>query len=256
MNESSMPHDLGEEELPWDDDSDLANEFDELQEMKMPDTNQLAEALAKAQGEFGPVIRDKTVSVTMRSGGKYTFSYAPLESILHAVKPALSKNGLALTQAMVTVDGKETVETTLRHSSGQSICNRIPLFVKDEGPQAYGSALTYARRYGVTLLLCVSADDDDDGNAAEGNSAETTKSKQPAEPSTAAKLLASNFKVALKAGIDGKVNEVHLEANKDQELYGEAWQLLTAAERREVKAAIERVKHPNTNRPAREPAEA
>jgi hypothetical protein len=200
-----------------------------------------------------PVVRDKTVSVTMRSGGKYTFSYAPLESILHSVKPALSKNGLSLTQAMVTNHGKEYVETTLRHSSGESICNRIPLFVKDEGPQAYGSALTYARRYGVTLLLCVSADDDDDGNAAEGNSAETTKSR---EPSTAAKLLASNFKAALKTGIDGRIFDVHQTNNGNQELYLEAWGMLDSKERKDIKAAIERVRVPNTNRPAREPAEA
>lgn len=227
-------------------------------------TSALSAALAKAQGEFAPVVRDKTVSVTMRSGGKYTFSYAPLESILHAVKPALSKNGLSITQAMVTHHGKEYVETTLRHSSGESICNRIPLFVKDEGPQAYGSALTYARRYGVTLLLCVSADDDDDGNAAEGNSAETTRSRAPAEDdmaaklakaSTSAKLLASSFKAALKVG-DKKVSEVHESANKEQDLYNEAWGLLDARERREIKAAIERVRVPNTNRPAREPAEA
>lgn len=225
-----------------------------------PTTRDISEALAKAQGEFGAVTRDKTVSVTMRSGGKYTFSYAPLESILHAVKPALSKNGLSLTQAMVVSDGKDFVETTLRHSSGQTISNRIPLFVKEEGPQAYGSALTYARRYGVTLLLCISADDDDDGNAAEGNSTETkskpTMDQKLATASTAAKLLASNFQAALKMQNDRKIFEVHQEHNPNQDLYLEAWQLLSAGERREIKAAIERIRVPNTNRPAREPVEA
>lgn len=223
------------------------NEFAEME----PSSKDISAALAAAQGEFGAVTRDKTVTVTMKSGGKYTFSYAPLESILHAVKPALSKNGLSLTQAMIVIDGKDFVETTLRHSSGQTISNRIPLFVKDDGPQAYGSALTYARRYGVTLLLCISADDDDDGNAAEGNSAEA-KLK---EASTSAKLLASSFKAALKVG-DKKVSEVHESANRDQELYNEAWGLLDARERREIKGAVERVRVPNTNRPAREPAEA
>lgn len=227
-------------------------------------TDALSEALAKAQGEFAPVVRDKTVSVTMRSGGKYTFSYAPLESILHAVKPALSKHGLALTQAMVVRDGKDFVQTTLRHSSGQTISNHIPLFVKEEGPQAYGSALTYARRYGVTLLLCISADDDDDGNAAEGNSAETTKSRsavpegRPSEPQSfaEAKVLADKFREALKTNIDGRVYDVHMEANKNQDLYLAASQQLKPAERTAIKAAVERVRVPNTNRPAREPAEA
>src|ERR1043166_8693140 len=107
------------------------NDFAELD----PGSKDISAALAAAQGEFGAVTRDKTVSVTMKSGGRYTFSYAPLESILHAGKPALSKNGLSLTQAMVTADGKEYVETTLRHASGQTFSNRIPLFVKDDGPQ-------------------------------------------------------------------------------------------------------------------------
>lgn len=202
--------------------------------------SQLSAALATAQGAFAPVLRDKTVTVTMKSGGKYSFSYAPLESILHAVAPALSKNGLALTQAMVVVDGKDYVETTLRHSSGQSISNRIPLFVRDEGPQAYGSALTYARRYGVTLLLCISADDDDDGNAAEGNQAETTKQRGPSQD--AIRALAQKFRDAADTGIDGRMLEVHDAANSDQELYKAAWVLLSASMRAALKAGIERAR--------------
>lgn len=240
MNETSMPP--------------SETDFGGLQYVPEAPTSAIAGALAKAQGEFGAVLRDKTVTVTMKSGGKYTFSYAPLESILHAVKPALSKNGLSLTQAMIVREGKDFVETTLRHASGECLSNSIPLFVRDDGPQAYGSALTYARRYGVTLLLCISADDDDDGNAAEGNSAHTDRSR--ADNSTAAKLLASIFKNALKTTSDAEVFRVHSENNANQELYLDAWQHLTPAERREFKAAIERHKVPNTNRPAREPAEA
>jgi hypothetical protein len=207
--------------------------------------SQIATALAKAQGEFEPIKRDKTVTVAMKAGGRYTFSYAPLESILHAVTPALSANGLALTQALVVVDSKDFVETTLRHASGELLANRIPLFVRDDGPQAYGSALTYARRYCVTLLLCVSADDDEDGNVAEDQEATFSK------PSDKAVALAEKFKVAHKAGVDGRINDVHIEANADQELYGQAWRLLAANVRTDIKAAIERVKNPNTLREQR-----
>lgn len=215
------------------------SDWDQIDEQPLP-TSKLADALSKAQGEFAPILRDKTVTVTMKSGGKYTFSYAPLESILHAVAPALSKNGLALTQAMTVDDGKSYVETTLRHSSGQSICNRIPLFVRDDGPQAYGSALTYARRYGVTLLLCISADDDDDGNAAEGNQAETTKQRGPSQDQIRA--LAQRFREAHEAGMDGRMLDVHDSANADQELYKAAWVLLSASTRSALKAGIERAR--------------
>lgn len=204
----------------------------------------ISAALAAAQGEFEPVLRDKTVTVTMKSGGKYTFSYAPLESILAAVKPALAKNSLCITQAMVVLDAKAYVETTLRHSTGQTLSNLIPLFVRDDGPQAYGSALTYARRYGVTLLLCISADDDDDANAAEGHSAEVTRERDVAGPPPSelkVKLIASNFQAALKLENDEKIRDVHVEANKDKPAYGAAWKLLGSADRRSIKDALDRM---------------
>jgi hypothetical protein len=146
----------------------------------MSRTGEIAAALAKAQGEFKPIAREKTVTVQMKSGGRYTFAYAPLEAILRATMPALSKNGIAIIQN--EIDG--FVETTLLHGSGQSLSNRVKIFQKEDGPQAYGGALTFARRYGASLLLCVSADDDTDANEAEGNHFEVkdTKNKDMHDP--------------------------------------------------------------------------
>ena len=60
--------------------------------------NELAAALAKATLEFKPILRNKTVSVRMKSGGQYTFAYAPMETILEATKPALAKHGISALQ--------------------------------------------------------------------------------------------------------------------------------------------------------------
>jgi hypothetical protein len=38
-------------------------------------------------------------------------------------------------------------------------------------PQEYGSALTYARRYAVSAIIGIVADEDDDGNRAQGHEA-------------------------------------------------------------------------------------
>ena len=38
-------------------------------------------ALVKAQEQFPPIGRDKSVKVTSKSGASYTFKYAPLDSI-------------------------------------------------------------------------------------------------------------------------------------------------------------------------------
>jgi len=133
----------------------------------------LAEALASAQGEFPPIPRDRTVTVkSQRTGSQYTFSYAPLDTILDKVRPPLAKHGLALVQGVELQQleaGKhprEFVRTTLLHSSGEWLAHDQPLFTgaADNASQAYGSGMTYARRHGVQALLCVAADDDDDAN--------------------------------------------------------------------------------------------
>jgi hypothetical protein len=134
----------------------------------------IARALAKAQGAFKPITRDKTVTVRTKAGGTYSFSYAPLETILREVQPALSAEGLALTQSVLKCEDGEYLETAL-YLGYHALTNHTKIIVGDAGPQAYGSALTYARRYGITLLLCVCADDDDDANAAEGNEATVTR---------------------------------------------------------------------------------
>lgn len=140
----------------------------------------VATALAAAQGEFPLIPRDRTVTVRPRArkgqDGQqyqppaYQFNYAPLPTVLEKVRPALAKNGLCLTQSVVTINdkGHEAVRTMLIHCSGEWLANETPLFAAtgDNASQAYSSGLTYARRYGVTALLCIAADDDDDAEGA------------------------------------------------------------------------------------------
>lgn len=129
---------------------------------------QLSAALAAAQGAFPRIPRDRTVTVRSRkTDTTYTFSYAPLDTILDAVRQHLAANGLALVQGVVLDEkGAEYVRTTLLHSSGEWLAHDQPLFSgsAENASQAYASGMTYARRYGVTALLCLAADDDDDGN--------------------------------------------------------------------------------------------
>lgn len=212
----------------------------------------IAEALSRAQAEFASIRRERTVTVTMKSGGKYTFAYAPLEVILRATSPALAKHGLALTQAVV----EDCVETTLMHSTG-SLSNRVKIINQDGGAQAYGSALTYARRYGITLLLCVCADDDDDANAAEGNTTETVSRDLHSPkgdlgknvPVEKARQVAMEMLAIIdKPAADGDHDEVRkgMEAldfhervlNVDEDLYVAVGEQLTAAKKNAWKGLI------------------
>jgi hypothetical protein len=205
--------------------------------------NELAAALAKAQGTMTGALKDS-------SNPFFKSRYADLESVWTACRRALTENGLSVVQSASATDSGVAVTTMLLHSSGQWMRDTLPLNPKDLSPQGIGSAITYGRRYALAAMAGV-YQTDDDAEAAHGRG---TQAQQTDD--TAARLLASNFKAALKTGVDGRIFDVHQSANGDQELYSAAWQFLTAPERREIKAAIERVKVPNTNRPSREPAEA
>lgn len=145
-----------------------------------PTVHRIAGALAKAQGDFPSIPRDRTVTVRMRDkpggggGGSYTFTYAPLSTIREKTRPALAAAELAILQAIIaepTESGGvvEVLRTTLLHSSGEWLACDVPMFsgTGDNKSQAYNSGATYARRLGVTLLLCIAADEDDDGNGGE-----------------------------------------------------------------------------------------
>lgn len=128
------------------------------------DIGELAKALALAQGQFKPVHKARTAKIPMKAGGQYSYTYADLSDVMDAVKEALSKNSLAVVQ---TTDG-EVLYTMLAHSSGQWLQGSVPLIWQSGGgPQQLGSALTYARRYSVSCLLGVVADEDDDGEVAQ-----------------------------------------------------------------------------------------
>lgn len=139
--------------------------------------DKLAEALAVAEVELKNPQRNRTVKVRTKSGQEYRFRYATLDEILDVVRPVLSKHGLALIGS-VNGDG---YTARLAHSSGQWVETVVPVLAREDGPQAYGSALTYARRYAITSLLPIAAEEDDDANGAEGNHAEPVKPREPSE---------------------------------------------------------------------------
>lgn len=127
--------------------------------------NGLAAALIAFQ-KNPPHIRKEATNPFFNS------KYASLDTIMAEVRPVLAEHGLAISQhPTVTEHGVPGLRTILLHESGDRLEDVMPLSVEKQGPQAQGSALTYARRYAVLAVLGLVADEDDDANSAESRSA-------------------------------------------------------------------------------------
>jgi hypothetical protein len=154
--------------------------------------NELAAALAAAQGEFPLIPKDCVAKVTTKAGGSYSFKYADLDTILATVRPVLSRHDLALMVDIETVRNEaneRAMRATIRlvHSSGQW-CQTTGLAIAIDADayarqpaQASGSAATYATRYAIEAALAIRASDDDDGAGASGNQIDVQR-RPPQQP--------------------------------------------------------------------------
>lgn len=122
----------------------------------------LVGALIEARRMFPAIHRDRT---NTHFGSKYV----SLDAILAAVMQPLGEVGILLTQHVEILDLEHDVTAlvTTVEKEGESRSSTTPICASRANPQAFGSALTYARRQGLSTLLGISVDDDDDANAAQ-----------------------------------------------------------------------------------------
>ncbi len=146
---------------------------------KSEQVGELVTALAKAQAEFTPALKDS-------KNPYYNSKYADLAAVIGAVRPALNKHGIILTQDISADLERQVaiVRTSLYHgeqffeieieapAKGQS--------KKDEQSgmagtkfdvQTIGAGTLYLRRYSVAAICGLAAEDDeeDDGNSLDGD---------------------------------------------------------------------------------------
>lgn len=127
--------------------------------MNRSDTiTKIASALVKAQGAMGNAVKDS-------KNPFFKSNYADLNAVREACIPALNSNGISVLQPTVQIEGKPFVETVLLHESGEFISSLTEVIcAKQNDPQAHGSGVSYARRYGLQSLVNLgSADDDGEG---------------------------------------------------------------------------------------------
>lgn len=139
------------------------------------DTAKLDAALAKAQGEFPAAIKDS-------NNPAFKTKYADLSAIMEAIRPALAKHGLSLTQWPVhSEDNRVHMVTRIAHA-GEWIRGTFSMPCDKQNAHGYGSIITYLRRYCAGSCLGVITDLDDDGNAASSRPTPPPAKAEPAKP--------------------------------------------------------------------------
>lgn len=118
----------------------------------------IAPALRKAQAAIHGVVANA-------DNPFFKSKYADLGACWGAIKGALHAEGISLVQTLGFIPGAgPTLITTLLHESGEYISGEQPVCAKSDDPQAMGSAISYARRYGLSAIVSlVEVDDDGEG---------------------------------------------------------------------------------------------
>jgi hypothetical protein len=119
-------------------------------------------ALAALQAELPKLPKDKT-------NPHFHSKFTGLDTIVETVGPLLVKHGLA----WITKPDRDELGPYLGYrlvhvATGEGEAGRMPLLLNKDDMQGLGSALTYARRYALSSVLNLVADEDDDGGAASG----------------------------------------------------------------------------------------
>lgn len=122
---------------------------------------ELAVALVKAQAAIQSVVKDKTGKIETKSGAKYEYNYSDLSSVIDAVKGPLNEAGITFIQCPSAEGKVVTVTTVFLHTSGEWLESSISMPVGQDTAQAYGSAITYGKRYALQSMTGLPSADDD-----------------------------------------------------------------------------------------------
>ena len=107
-------------------------------------TSELINALLKAQKEITPPVNDA-------KNPFFKSKYATLKNVIDTVREPLNKNGIYFQQKAHLIDGLVGVETVFYGHGGELPTGIVPVSPAKQEPQAYGSALSYAKRYSLCI---------------------------------------------------------------------------------------------------------
>ena len=119
-------------------------------------TKNIISLLIKARSEIQPPKKEGT-------NPHFRSRYVTLEGCIEAVTQPLANNGFFLSQQVGSNELGTFVATAIYHQDfpDWSMESSVPLVLAKNDMQGLGSAVTYARRYGIMSLLNLPSEDDD-----------------------------------------------------------------------------------------------
>ena len=141
------------------------------------ETTNLMKAMIASAPEIKSISKNKQA---------YGYKYATLDSLIDMLRDVLPKHGLWFTQIPTRTEEESVLTTRVFHESGEWLEDSIlmtdtELQGKANDTQKLGASITYFRRYVLSSIFGVSADEDVDGNLASKERPQQAKPQQTAQ---------------------------------------------------------------------------
>ena len=134
--------------------------------------------------------------------------YADLATVYEVIRKPLVENGFSYVHSLTTQeDGTHFVDTLLMHETGGTFKTSLPLIINKRDMQGLGSAITYAKRYGISMIVGLASEEDDGGNGA-GTSKGNVNTSTKANPISNILVYSSSGQVKKCKTLDEAVNSL------------------------------------------------
>ena len=114
----------------------------------------IAQKLLKVQQEVKAIAKDAVNS-------HFKNRYFDINTLIAEVKPIWNKHGLVVIQPLCVIDGRNALATNIIEAETGEQLSWTVLLPENPDPQKIGAIITYFRRYSLTSLLCLEAEDED-----------------------------------------------------------------------------------------------
>lgn len=127
----------------------------------------MSEAKSKLYENLLSVQRELSHAKASAKNPHFGNQYVPFESLWDYAKEALNERGILIQQISHECEVGACIETILIGYGETFGTGKMIVRADKPTAQSFGSAVTYAKRYSLSMALGIGADKDDDANKAE-----------------------------------------------------------------------------------------